>query len=180
MRVIDADLDKTAVEFRSAVEDAKRESPSLAPAIEAAAAQFDQAISASRPVRAATLIQDNDKAMKLMRESVDPDMAKARQSFVGLAEELKKRVDQQSDELTSRTNRTILVTRIVIVIGLTTSFFIALSIVQVEVVKVVLSFRSRILDVQQRFGTRSYLSGSIEAYDAEYRTSPHRKRERQS
>jgi signal transduction histidine kinase/CheY-like chemotaxis protein len=149
MRVIDADLDKTAVEFRSAVEDAKRESPSLAPAIEAAAAQFDQAISASRPVRAATLIQDNDKAMKLMRESVDPDMARTRQSFVGLAEELKKRVDQQSDELTARTNRTILITWIVIVIGLATSFVIALSIVQVEVVKVVLSFRSRILDVAE-------------------------------
>ena len=55
MLAIDAELDKTAAEFHSAVEDAKRESPSLAPAIEAATAQFDQAVSASRPVRAATL-----------------------------------------------------------------------------------------------------------------------------
>jgi signal transduction histidine kinase/DNA-binding response OmpR family regulator/HPt (histidine-containing phosphotransfer) domain-containing protein len=149
MREIDADLDETAAEFHSVVEGAKRESPSLAPAIEAATARFDQAVSASRPVRAATLMQDNDTAMKLMRESVDPDMARTRQSFVGLAEELKKRVDQQSSELTARTNRTILITWIVIVIGLATSFVIALSIVQVEVVKVVLSFRSRILDVAE-------------------------------
>ena len=36
-----------------------------------------------------------------------------------------------------------------IVLGLAASFVIALSIVQVEVVKVVLSFRSRILDVAE-------------------------------
>ena len=87
MRVIDADLDETAAEFHSVVEDAKRESPSLALPIETAIAEFDQAVSASRPVRAATLIQDSDAAMKLIRESADPEMAKARQSFVGLAEE---------------------------------------------------------------------------------------------
>ncbi len=149
MRVIDADLDETAAEFHSVVEDAKRESPSLALPIETATAEFDQAVSTSRPVRAATLIQDNDKAMKLMRESADPEMAKARQSFVGLAEELRKRVNQQSDELTAKTHRTILITWIVIVIGLATSFVIALSIVQFEVVKVVLSFRGRILDVAE-------------------------------
>ncbi|MGA2373225.1 MAG: histidine kinase dimerization/phospho-acceptor domain-containing protein [Candidatus Korobacteraceae bacterium] len=147
--MIDADLDETAAEFHSVVEDAKRESPSLALPIETATAEFDQAVSTSRPVRAATLIQDNDKAMKLMRESADPEMAKARQSFVGLAEELRKRVNQQSDELTAKTHRTILITWIVIVIGLATSFVIALSIVQFEVVKVVLSFRGRILDVAE-------------------------------
>ncbi len=149
MLAIDAELDKTAAEFHSAAEDAKRESPSLAPEIEAATAQFDQVVSESRPVRAAALINDNDKAMKLMRESADPAIAQARQSFIGLAQELRRSVDQQSDELTARTNRTILITWIVIVIGLTTSFAIALSIVQFEVVKVVLSFRSRILDVAE-------------------------------
>ena len=91
MRVIVADLDETAAEFHPVVEDVKRESPSLALPIETATAEFDQAVSASRPVRAATLIQDNDAAMKLIRESADPDMAKARQSFVGLAEELRKK-----------------------------------------------------------------------------------------
>ena len=36
MRVIDADLDKTAAEFHSSVEEAKRESPSMAQKIDAA------------------------------------------------------------------------------------------------------------------------------------------------
>lgn len=61
MRVIDAELDQTATEFHSAVEEAKREIPSMAPAIESATAQFDRAVSDSRPVRAATLSKNNDK-----------------------------------------------------------------------------------------------------------------------
>ncbi|WP_260738269.1 response regulator [Tunturiibacter lichenicola] len=149
MRTIDGELDQVEVEFRSAVEEAKRESPSLAPEIQSATDFFDQAVSVSRPVRAATMSQDNDKAMRLMRESADPKMGKARKAFSELSEELHAKVDQQSDQLTARTRRTILITWIVIVIGLAISFAIALSIVQVEVVKVVLSFRTRILDVAE-------------------------------
>ena len=148
MRVIDADLDKTAAEFHSSIEEAIRESPNLAPGIKTATDLFDQAVSESRPVRAATLINDNDKAMKVMRESFEPELL-ARQALITLADELHARVDQQSDELTARTHRTILITWIVIVLGLAASFVIALSIVQVEVVKVVLSFRGRILDVAE-------------------------------
>jgi hypothetical protein len=59
------------------------------------------------------------------------------------------RVDQQSDELTARTHRTILVIWIVIAVGLASSFAVALSVVQIEVVRVVLSFRGRIWDVAQ-------------------------------
>jgi len=149
MRVIDADLDQVAAEFHSTVEDAKRESPNLASQIDAAAAIFDKAVSNSRPIRAATLNHDNDRAMKLMRETSDPEMAKSRQAFTSLADGVHRRVDQESDELTAQTHRTILITWIVITVGLVASFIIALSIVQVEVVKVVLSFRSRILDVAE-------------------------------
>src|ERR1700746_1011378 len=55
MRIIDADLEETVAQFHSAVEQAKGDSPSLAPAIKAATALFDQAVSDSHPVRAATL-----------------------------------------------------------------------------------------------------------------------------
>src|SRR6185312_10045265 len=60
---------------------------------------------------------------------------------------VRSRVDQQSDELTASTIRAIKTTWVVITLGLLISFAIALGIVQVEVIKVVLSFRSRILDV---------------------------------
>ncbi len=92
---------------------------------------------------------DNAKALQLMRGSTEPRLLQARQALIELADDLDARVDQQSDELTATTHRTILITWIVIVLGLATSFAIALSIVQVEVVKVVLSFRGRILDVAQ-------------------------------
>jgi signal transduction histidine kinase/DNA-binding response OmpR family regulator/HPt (histidine-containing phosphotransfer) domain-containing protein len=149
MQAVDADLDKTAAAFHSYIEEAKRENPDLAPEIEVAAAHFDQAVSDSHPVRAAALINSNDKALRLMRESFDPDLLKARQALIGLGEELRTRVNQRSNELTTRTHRTILITWIVITLGLIASFTIALFIVQVEVVKVVLSFRGRILDVAQ-------------------------------
>ena len=149
MRMIDADLDATATDFHSAVGEAKRNNPSLAPAINVATALFDQAISDARPVRAATLSQNNDKAMKLMQASVDSEMARAREAFTALADEAQARVDQQSGEVTARTHRMILITWIVVILGLAASFAIALSIVHVEVVRAVSSFRSRILDVAE-------------------------------
>ena len=149
MRVIDAELDKIAASYHSAAEAARRASPSLASAIEAAIALSDQLESDARPVRAAALINQDDKAMKLMRERCAPELARVRQSYIELSEKLRTSVDQQSDELTSQTHRTIVITWIVIALGLAISFAFALSIVQVEVVKVVQSFRGRILDVAE-------------------------------
>jgi signal transduction histidine kinase/DNA-binding response OmpR family regulator/HPt (histidine-containing phosphotransfer) domain-containing protein len=149
MRVIDADLDGTAAEFNSSVALARAESPSMAQKIDAAKALFEQAASDSRAIRAATLIGDNNKAIKLTHETFDPELRRSRQFLSQLADELHATVDEQSDELTARTHRTILITWIVIILGLAASFIIALSIVHVEVVKVVSSFRSRILDVAE-------------------------------
>jgi signal transduction histidine kinase/CheY-like chemotaxis protein/HPt (histidine-containing phosphotransfer) domain-containing protein len=84
-----------------------------------------------------------------MCQVFNPEILKVRKVLTDLADSLHARVDQQSDELTRRTGRTIWITWIVIAIGLASSFAVALSIVQIEVVKVVLSFRGRILDVAQ-------------------------------
>jgi signal transduction histidine kinase/CheY-like chemotaxis protein len=149
MEGVDADLDKTAAELHLRIEEAKHSSPSLTPQIEAAMALVDQAIIDSHPIRAATLIDRNGKALKLMREKFDPELLKARQSLIGLGDELQTKVNQESNELTLRTHHTILITWIVITLGLTASFILALTIVQVEVVRVVLSFRGRILDVAE-------------------------------
>src|SRR5260370_42625788 len=53
MRSIDADLDKTAAEFYSSTDEAKRHSPNLTPRIKPAEDLFDQVVSESRPVRGA-------------------------------------------------------------------------------------------------------------------------------
>ena len=146
-RVIDADLDRTAAEFHSSVAAAIAESPTMAQKTEAATAIFDQGVADSGPIRAAALGGNNDKAIRMARETFDPEFRKGRQSLADLADEIHATVDQRSDELTSETHHTILITWIVIILGLAASFTLALSIVQVEVVKVVLSFRTRILDV---------------------------------
>jgi signal transduction histidine kinase/DNA-binding response OmpR family regulator/HPt (histidine-containing phosphotransfer) domain-containing protein len=149
MRVIDGDLDQTVTDFHATIDEAKRESPHLTSEINAAAALFDQEVADSRPVRTATQAQQNDKAMKLMREVHDPQWSATRRALMGLQQEVHSRVDQESVELTASTNRTIRTTWVVIALGLLISFAIALSIVQVEVVKVISAFRSRILDVAQ-------------------------------
>src|SRR3954463_14321422 len=147
MTVIDGEIDQTVTDFHATMDDAKRESPDLTSEINAAAALFDQEAADSRPVRAATQAQQNDKGMKLMREVFDPQWSASRRALVRLQQAAHSRVDQQSLELTASTIRTIRTTWVVITLGLLISFGIALSIVQVEVVKVILSFRSRILDV---------------------------------
>ena len=149
MRSIDADLDKTAAELHSSIDEATHQSPNLASRIKTAEDLFDQAVSESRALRGAALMSEKAKALQLMRGSAEPKLQLARQALIELADELHARVDQHSVELTARTHQTILITWIVIVLGLAASFAIALSIVQVEVVKVVLSFRGRILDVAQ-------------------------------
>ena len=148
-RVADADLERTAAEFHSSVALAGAEDPNVAQKIDAATALFDQGVSDSGPIRAAALSGNNEKAIKLTRDTFDPEFHKSRQSLADLANEVHATVDQESEELTLQTHRTILITWIVIILGLAASFTIALSIVQVEVVKVVLSFRTRILDVAE-------------------------------
>jgi signal transduction histidine kinase/DNA-binding response OmpR family regulator/HPt (histidine-containing phosphotransfer) domain-containing protein len=147
MLELDAQLDQTVLEYHAAMEVALRGSPGLAPKIAAATAIFDQLVVDSRPIRSAALSNDNDRAMKLASGTFRPEMVRDREELEALNAEVQATVDQQSTTLTAKTHRTIVVTWIVIALGLAISFSIALVIVQVEVVRVVMWFRGRILDV---------------------------------
>jgi signal transduction histidine kinase/CheY-like chemotaxis protein len=145
----DGELDKVQADYRALLADALRQSPGRASEIKAAEAVFDRAASGARPVRAAALAGNREKAMNIMRRGVDADLQQARQSMTDLVDEMQKSAKQESDELTSRTHRAILITWIVIVLGLVASFVVALSILHIEIVQVVLSLRSLILDVAE-------------------------------
>jgi two-component system, sensor histidine kinase and response regulator len=147
MRVIEGDLDKTYADYQALMAEALRESPERAKEIKAAEALFDWAVSYARPVRAATLIGDNTKAMNLMRGSVDGELLRARQAMIELCDEMQKSVDQQSDDLTRKTDRAILITWLVIGLGLAASFGAALYMVQTGVVRELLSLRRSVQDV---------------------------------
>ncbi|WP_433964396.1 hypothetical protein [Tunturiibacter gelidiferens] len=76
MRVVDADLDRTAAEFHSSVALASAEGPNVVQKINAATALFDQGVSDAGPIRAAALSGNNDKAIRLARETFDPEFRK--------------------------------------------------------------------------------------------------------
>src|SRR5208283_498148 len=147
MRVIEGDLDQAYADHQAAVTDSLKASPNRSKELEAAAALFDKAASEARSVRAAALSGDNTKAMRLMRESVDPELLRARQVMVDIEDGLQQSVDRQSDDLTSKTHRSILITWLVIGFGLAISFAVAYYIVQTEVVTELLALRGSIQDV---------------------------------
>src|SRR5271170_4004984 len=127
---IDGELDKIYADFEGRIADALRQSPARAPEIRAFSALFDKAVSDARPVRAAALAGNSEKAMNLLRGGVAEDWEKVRQSVIDLVEELRKSVDQQSDELTAKTHRTILITWLVIALGLAVSWAITAYVIE--------------------------------------------------
>jgi signal transduction histidine kinase/CheY-like chemotaxis protein len=145
----DSEFDRVQADYRALLADALRQNPGRANQIKAAEALFDQAASRARPVRAAALAGNREKAMNIMRSGVEADLQQARQAMTNLVDEMQESANRESDELTVRTHRAILITWIVIILGLAASFVIALSILQAEVVQAVWSFRSRILDVAE-------------------------------
>src|SRR5208282_3186900 len=146
---LDGELDRVQADYRALLADALKQNSGHANQIKTAEAVFDRAASSARPVRAAALAGNREKAMNIMRSGVDADLQKARLAMSDLVDEMQKSANLESEELSSRTHRAILITWIVIVLGLVVSFGVALSIVQFEVVRVVSSFRHRILDVAE-------------------------------
>jgi len=144
---IDGELDKIYANFEVQVADALRQSPERAPELKAFSALFDKAVSAARPVRAAALAGNSEKAMSLLRGDVAEDLARLRQSAIDIVNEVRASVDHQSDDLTVKTHRTIRITWLVIVLGLALSWAIAFYIVQTEVVQELWSLRSSIQDL---------------------------------
>src|SRR4029077_3339383 len=128
----DGELDRVQADYRALLADALRQNPGRANQITTAEALFDQAASRARPVRAAALAGNREKAMNIMHSGVDANLQKARQAMTNLVDEMQRSANQDSDKLTLRTHRAILITWIVIVLGLVASFVVALSILHVE------------------------------------------------
>jgi two-component system sensor histidine kinase/response regulator len=147
MPKIEGELDKTYTDFQTLIAESVRQSPDRAKEIKAADATFDQAVSDSRPVRAATLVGDNIKSMNLMRGGVDAELQRARQAIAEIVDEINMSVDQQSADLTSKTHHAILLTWLFIGLGLLASFAAAIYIVQTEVVQELLSLQGSIKDL---------------------------------
>lgn len=147
IQVIDSNLDKVASDYYIAVDSAIRRNPTLVRSIKTAAGLFDRAVAGSRPVRAALAAGDGNKARQLMRAGMASDLLQARQGMVALIDDLHNSIDRQSDDLTARAHRTLLITWFVIGFGLIASFIATVAFAQREIVDSLLSFRACILDV---------------------------------
>ena len=145
----DRELDKVQDDYRASLAEALGQNSGRSNEIKAAGVLFDRATSDARPVRSTALAGNREKAMEIMRSGVDASLQQARQAMSDLADQMQQSANQESDELTARTHRAILITWIVITFGMVASFVIALSILQTEVVQVVLSLRSRILELAE-------------------------------
>ena len=146
-QVIDGELEKTRADYQTVSSAALRESPERADKIRVAAALFDRAVADARPVRAAALAGNNEKAINLLHGSVNQELQQARQAAIEITEELQRDIDQRSDELTRNTHHAILVTWLVIGFGLMASLAAAIYIVQTEVVQELSSLQGSIRDL---------------------------------
>src|SRR5271156_5867701 len=141
---IDGELDKIYADFEGQIANALRQSPDRAPEIRSFSALFDKAVSDARPVRAAALVGNTEKAMNLLRGAVAADLARVRQSAIDLGDEGRKAVDQQTEQLSAKTHRRLLITWLVIGLGLAISWATAFYIVQTEVVRALSSMRGSV------------------------------------
>jgi two-component system, sensor histidine kinase and response regulator len=149
LTAIDTVTERTAAEFYSSVNDAMRQSPKAVHKIETVKTQFDEALSNSRRVRAQRLGGDTNVALRLVRETVDPQLEQVREGISNLVDRMDRSIDDQSDALTVKAHKTILIIWIVIGLGLIASFGFGIFIVQYEVVDSLELFRTRILDVAE-------------------------------
>jgi two-component system sensor histidine kinase/response regulator len=146
-RKIDSDLDEIVVEFRSAIDDAVRDSHFEIATIKEIAAKFNQAASWSREARTAVLSGDSKTAILLMHSQVDPRLDSVRVDMADVVDALNKSVDKESDGLTVTMHQSILVSWLVALLGLGGTIAFALYIVQRQVVELLEQFRGRILEV---------------------------------
>jgi len=130
----DAELEAAVASFRTAADEAKHKDPSLAEAVDQARESFDRMVTDVSPVRAAALAGDKQKAARITQDVVDPAWLRTRELLMHLESAVEKQVNAESDQLTDRTHRTIIITWVVTGAGLLLSLAIALAIVQFEVV----------------------------------------------
>jgi PAS domain S-box-containing protein len=148
-RQTDAELDQIADQFHSYVEEAIRRNPDRATAIRNIAAQFDRGASRAREVRAAAFKGDNKSALSVMESQVDPRLDGARQAMEDMLEATNESIDRESDGLTVKMHRAVLLSWLVALLGLTGTAAFAVYIVQSEVVNLLQRFRGHILDVAE-------------------------------
>ena len=141
---IDGELDKIYADFQTRIAEAIAQSPNHAKEIKVTTALFDKAMSDARPIRAAALANNTEKALSLIRGDAGAELQQARQAAIDSVNELRASVDRQSDDLTQKTHRSILITWLVVCLGLAATITFALYVVQTQVIDELLTVHGSI------------------------------------
>ena len=144
---IDGELDKIYADYQKNIGEALVQSPGHAREIKTTAALFDKAFSDARPIRTAALANNTEKALNLLRGVVGNEFQEARQAAIDSVDQMRASVDQQSDDLTRKTDRTILIRWIVVSLGLAATLAFTLYIVQTQVICELLNVRGSVQDL---------------------------------
>ncbi len=131
---IDGDLDDIYTDFQTHIAEALVQSPNHAKEIKAIAALFDKAMSDTRPIRAAALANNSEKALSLLRGEEGAELQQARQAAIDSVDALRASVDRQSDDLSQKTHRAILITWLVVCLGLAATLAFTLYVAQTQVI----------------------------------------------
>ncbi len=161
MQVLDARLDKTYADYHEWITEAIQRSPERADQIRAAEALFFKAVADSKAVRAATLLNQNEKAMNLMRGSVDAELAQGRQALDDITQSIRESLSQQTVELTARIRRAALIRWAMVLLALAFSYGLAFYLVQTQVVRELLGLRDSIQQLAE-----GQLNNAIPCQDA--------------
>ncbi len=141
---IDAELDQVSTDLQARMAEAMIESTEHAKEIKAAEALINKALLDARPVRAAALANNPEKALSLLHGEAGFDLEQARQATIDLVEDLRASVDKQSDDLTRDTRRAILITWLGVCLGLAATLTFTLYIVQTQVIGELLAVRGSV------------------------------------
>jgi signal transduction histidine kinase/DNA-binding response OmpR family regulator len=141
---INSELDNTYAEYKGHVADATRLYPAYASQIIAASTIFENAVIDSRPLREAALANDKQKAAELLHSYIDGELEQSRLKAIAISAEIRKAVDQRSEDLTARTHRSIAVTWLVLGLGMIASLVMASYFLQVDVVQELWTVRDTI------------------------------------
>jgi hypothetical protein len=147
MIVIDHELDDTCTKFNGQIAEAVKENPDEANEIRAVATSFEKTIASSRAVRAAALLNQNEKAIDLMRGGVDAELRQTRQASMDVVDKLRDSLNRRSDNLTVQSHRAILITWFVIGFGLVASFALAAYILHTAIIRQLWALRDSIRDL---------------------------------
>ena len=141
---IDGELDKIYADFQARIAEALIQSPDHANKIKATSALFDKAMLDARPIRAAALANNSEKALNLMRGEAGTELQQARLAAIDSVDELRASVDQRSYDLTGKTHRAILITWLVVCLGLAATLAFTLYVVQTQVIGELLAVRASV------------------------------------